>query len=378
MSMHIALMSPTYWPEVRRGTERLIHGLATTLYARGHRVSILTTHAGTSEESVEEGVRVVRSRRPPSMPRSADQEYFLETAPVAALALLRGEYDVAHAFFPVDAWAAVQVNRRGGPPVAVSVHGIPTRQYLVARRRRLGLVLTAAREAQAVSVLSEAAAHPYRRYLLREPRVLPGGVFCSDFEVDVARADYPCLICTASLGDPRKGGRLLLDAFALARERVPGARLLLAGGRDPFMSKISLDLPEGVEMIDGDDTAELAAAYSSAWASVLPATGEAFGLVLVESMAAGTPPIALRAGASPDVLTDGVGTLVEPDDVEALAESIASALDGPPDDDVRDACRRRAREFDWKRVAALYEDFHLLARDAEGGRTAGAGAPDGQ
>jgi glycosyltransferase involved in cell wall biosynthesis len=378
MSRRIALMNPTYWPEVRRGSERLIHDLAVSLQGRGHRVSILTTHPGPSEETVEEGVRVVRSRRPPSMPRAADQEYFLETAPVAALALMRGEYDVAQAFFPVDAWAAVQVNRRGGPPVAFSFHGIPARQYLVARRRRLGLVSTAAREAQAVSVLSEAAAEPYRRYLLRDPCVLPGGIFCSDFEVDVARANHPCLICTASLGDPRKGGRLLLDAFARARERVPGARLLLAGGRDPHMSKLSLELPKGVDLFDGDDTQELAAAYASAWASVLPATWEAFGLVLVESMAAGTPPIALRAGASPEVLTNGVGTLVEPDDVGALAESIASALAAPPDDEMSDACRRRAREFDWERVARQYEDFHLLAREGEDVAADATTPPGGQ
>jgi phosphatidylinositol alpha-mannosyltransferase len=357
----IALVHPAYWPEVRRGSERLINGLATSLVRRGHTVSIVTTHPGPSTETDEDGVHVIRSRRPPKLPRTADREYFLEIAPVAAMRLLQGDYDVAQAFFPVDAWAAVKAKRAGGPPVGFTFHGIPVRQYLVARRRRLGMVQEAAREADAVSVLSEAAARPYRRYLMRDPVVLPGGIFCDDFEVDVERDDHPSLICAASLGDPRKGGRLLLEAFGLVRERIPEARLLLAGGRDPFMSSISLDLPAGVELFDGDDTAELAAAYGRAWASVLPAIGEAFGLVLLESMAAGTPPVAMRSGACPELLGDGIGALVEPGDARALADALEGALAAPPDEAKREACRLRAREYDWERVAGLYEDFHRLA-----------------
>jgi glycosyltransferase involved in cell wall biosynthesis len=371
MSLRIALVHPTYWPEVRRGSERLINGAATSLARRGHEVTIVTTHPGPTSESVEDGVRVLRSRRPPKLPRSGDQEYFVETAPIAALRLLQGDYDLAHAFFPVDAWAAVKAHAAGGPPVAFSFHGVPVREYLVAKRRRLELLSTAVREAAAVSVLSEAAAEPFRRYLLRDPHVLPGGIHCEQFEVEVSRAEHPTLVCAASLGDPRKGGQLLLDAFRLVRERIPNASLILAGGRDPFLSRIRLDLSgAGVEVIDGDDTAELAAAYARSWASVLPAIGEAFGLVLLESMAAGTPPIALRTGASPELVGDGVGALVEPGDPDALAAAVAAALEAPPGDEVRDACRDRARVHDWGRVAGLYEDFHRSALDARAPATA--------
>jgi glycosyltransferase involved in cell wall biosynthesis len=54
---------------------------------------------------------------------------------------------------------------------------------------------------------------------------------------------------------------------------------------------------------------------------------EAFGLVLVESLAAATPAMAARSGASPEVLTDDTpGVLFDPDDEAALAAALDEAL----------------------------------------------------
>jgi len=174
--MRIALLQPTYWPEVRRGSERVVHDLGVTLAGRGHDVTLVTSHPGPAVTTVEEGVRVVRARRPPRLPGTGIYEYHLANAANVALHLRRTSYDVVHAFFPVDAWVAVGLRRRGGAPVVATVHGIPTRQYLVARRYRLEMLRNVAAGADECSVLSAAAAEPFRRYLLREPRVLPGGV----------------------------------------------------------------------------------------------------------------------------------------------------------------------------------------------------------
>ena len=63
--MRVALLHPTYWPEVRRGAERLVHDLAGWLTREGHDVTILTTHRAGTTTTEEEGVRVVRMWRPP-------------------------------------------------------------------------------------------------------------------------------------------------------------------------------------------------------------------------------------------------------------------------------------------------------------------------
>ena len=63
--MRIALLHPTYWPEVRRGAERLVHDLAGWLAKEGHDVTILTTHREKTSTADEDGVRVVRMWRAP-------------------------------------------------------------------------------------------------------------------------------------------------------------------------------------------------------------------------------------------------------------------------------------------------------------------------
>lgn len=126
---------------------------------------------------------------------------------------------------------------------------------------------------------------------------------------------------------------------------------------------------EGVSLIDLDDRAALARAYSEAWVSVLPSFGEAFGLVLVEAMACGTPVVATRLDTTAEVVDraetgrlfgDGPGSPGEVEDLErALLEAIELA-EGPG---TRAACRRHAERFSTERTADGYEALYreLLA-----------------
>jgi phosphatidylinositol alpha-mannosyltransferase len=356
--LRIALLAPTYWPEVRRGSERVVHDLGTSLAARGHDVTLLTTQDGPGEEARESGMRVVRSRRLPQPPGMSAYEYHLTNVPGAFARLVRGGYDVAQSFFPAESWAAVAARRFGGPPVVATTHGIPAREYLVARRYRLAMHLRIAREADACAVLSEAAAEPYERYLLRRPAVLPGGVMPGAFDSDAPPASRPTLFCASSLGDPRKQPELLFAAFGRLRAEVPEARLRIARPRDPFMSGGLPALPEGAEWVSVDDERAMAEEYAGAWASVNPAVGEAFGLVLVESLAAGTPAVGDRSGAAPEILDDDVGRLFEPGDEAGLARALREALELGVSEKARAACRERADDYAWPTVVERYEELH--------------------
>jgi phosphatidylinositol alpha-mannosyltransferase len=364
--MRIALLHPTYWPEVLRGSERIIHDLGAELASRGHHVTLITSHRGAATTAREDGIKVVRARRPPSPPGAGAYEHHLVNAPNVYRGLRDGGFDVVHAFFPVDAWVAVRMRRRGGPPVVATLHGIPTRQYLVARRYRLEMLRAVAAGADECTVLSEAAARPFRRYLLRDPSVLAPGVLADRYLTQVPRATEPTIVCAASLGDPRKRGPLLAAAFARLRERVPEARLLVLRGRDPILSGAPPALPDGAVWIEPvREPEDLAPIYAAAWASVLPSVEEAFGVVLTESLAAGTPVVADRSGAGPEIVTDErLGRLFDGDDEAALAEAMEAALELGSLPETADLCRARAADYDWKRIAAGYEAVYSSVTDS--------------
>jgi D-inositol-3-phosphate glycosyltransferase len=68
------------------------------------------------------------------------------------------------------------------------------------------------------------------------------------------------------------------------------------------------------------DESLLAAGFREARLFALPSQYEAFGLVLLESLAQGTPVIASRVGGIPEFIEDGkAGRLIPPEDAGALA-----------------------------------------------------------
>ena len=360
--MRIALAHPTYWPEVRRGSERLVHDLGVALARRGHEVTVLTSHPGRTEVEVEEGVEVVRSRRLRQPPTLGLHERFLGNVHNLVRRLARSRFDVVHAFYPSDAWAALAARRAAGPPVVFSFNGIPVREFLVARRYRLEMLTKVVARAEECLVLSDAAAVPFERYLMRRPRVVPGGVDTAAFAAGEPRAERPTLVCAASLGDPRKRGALLTAAFERLRAERSGARLECVRTPDPHYGTRPPALPDGAEWVEATTTAELAGRYARAWASVMPAPDEAFGLVLVESLAAGTPVVAPRSGGCPEIVgSDAVGRLFEPDDEAALATALGAALDLAEADGTAAACRSRAEDFDWSRLVGRYEEVYESA-----------------
>lgn len=132
-----------------------------------------------------------------------------------------------------------------------------------------------------------------------------------------------------------KGLNILFEAWQHIQNSIDlnGWTLEIVGGGDLENSYRAmcekLNISDSVnflgKLIDGD----LAAKYRQAGFLVLPSTtrGEAFGLVLIEAMASGTPVIASNLPGVRSVFTDGEhGLLAEPGNVQSLANAMTRLM----------------------------------------------------
>lgn len=355
--LRVALLNPCYYPEVQRGSERLVRDLATDLLALGHRPRVITSHPGRPARSVEGGVPVTRLWRPPEdrLRRRKFQEY-LTHVPFSYLALRGGDDHVAQAFFPTDALAAIRWGRATGRPAIMHYGGVPTRPVLASRRLRFRVATEALYGADAVIVDSEAAARGMRRWFGIEPRVINPGVRLEAFTPGTDRFEQPTVVCAADPDDGRKRVPMLVRAFTLARRTRRDLRLMLVRPAGADLAA-ELEAVDGVELFDRDPE-RVAALFQRAWVTALAAYSEAFGLVLVESLACGTPVVAMRDGGVPEIVDrPEVGRLFD-DGEDDLARALLEGLELAEDGGVRDACRARAEHFDSRRCAAEHDRLY--------------------
>lgn len=360
----VALLNPCFWPEVQRGSERIVRDLASELAGAGHNPTLITSHPGPPMRSIEDGLPIIRHWRPPdAWLRHRKVQEYVTHVPFTYASLHTNSYDLAHAFYPTDALAAVRWARRSCRPVVFSYMGIPQRDMLAARRGRLWTLEEVTRSADAIVALSHAAGDGVRRWLGVEPHVIYPGVDLATFAPGRARAETPLIVCAADPDDQRKRVGLLLEALQLVRRSRPETRLALPIPKGTALAHQIRDLGDSVELFEPDSRPEtMARLLRSAWVSVLPSYNEAFGLVIIEALACGTPAVGARDGGVPEIVnSDEIGRLFDGDEPAALARALTEALELSQDPRTGEACRRRAAEFALERNAqahvSLYRDL---------------------
>jgi glycosyltransferase involved in cell wall biosynthesis len=167
------------------------------------------------------------------------------------------------------------------------------------------------------------------------------------------------IVAISSADRPLKGISTLLQAIARLRgehgvELQLVARLEPNGPTEKLIAE--LGLADIVRVSSGLSDEEVADLFASAEIACIPSLYEGFSLPAVEAMASGTPIVASRAGALPEVLgADGeCADLVTPGDVGELTAALGRLLDSPERRRWLGAAgRRRAPDvFSWESVAA--------------------------
>jgi glycosyltransferase involved in cell wall biosynthesis len=221
-------------------------------------------------------------------------------------------------------------------------------QRIVARR--LDAVITAS------SIGRSDLIHAFR---VRPDRIhiVPAGIEPDVFSPDPTVSRDPTrILFVGNAQDPRKGIRYLLEAL---RDLPPAWRLIVVDSPEPAKSYApglvrTLNLEERVRFTGNLTAAQLVHQIRRAVVLVMPSLFEGFGLPAAEAMACGTPVVATRAGALPEVVgsDEEGGLLVPPGDAKALSNAIRRIL-SQPDLAVRLAAggrQRVQRLFNWSRT----------------------------
>lgn len=164
----------------------------------------------------------------------------------------------------------------------------------------------------------------------------------------------------------RMGLDVLLDAWAT----MAGAdRLLLVAGDGPLRSRLQcraeeLGLAGTVRFLGAVDDAVVVDCYRAADVSVVPSVAfEGFGLVVLESLACGTPVVATDSGGMAETLRRlDPGLVVPPGDAHALARRLDEARAGAAPSAA--SCRSFAEGYSWDALADLHDALYRSVAEA--------------
>jgi len=121
----------------------------------------------------------------------------------------------------------------------------------------------------------------------------------------------------------RKGGPLVVEAFRKVREKLPGARLIIAG------SSPAIDLPN-VEIAGRVPLAEISRLLLRSTVLALPSLREPQGVNAIEALMHRIPVVTTCIGALPEMVEDRkTGIIIPPNDIPALAAALTELLSNP-------------------------------------------------
>ena len=134
-----------------------------------------------------------------------------------------------------------------------------------------------------------------------------------------------------SAAESYKGHDRLIRALPRIRAQVPNVKYLVVGGGDDKerLERIANEekVLDGVAFAGRVPHNELSDYYRVCDLFAMPSTGEGFGIVFLEALATGKPVLAGNRDGAADALRGGeLGVLVDPDDAQALAESVTALL----------------------------------------------------
>ena len=370
--MRIGIVCP-YTFDVPGGVQGHIRELADALIYHGHEVSVLAPSDGAIDlpSYVEPAGRAVPVPFNGAVAR-------LQFGPRSAARVRRwvrdGDFDVLHLHEPLIPSLSLLACWAADGPIVGTFHADMGRSRVLSAAH--GIMQPSLEKMSARIAVSEPARDTLVHHLGGDAVLIPNGVTVRHFVGADAlpgwAVDDPVrgevLGFLGRMDEPRKGLTVLLAAFARLAGDRPALRLLLAGPGDADVvdKELPASLRDRVTVLGAIAEADKSRTFRSSDIFVAPNIGgESFGVILLESMAAGTPVLASDLEAFRAVLDGGsAGALFRAGDPNDLARAAAALLDDPARRaELVQRGRRWVTRYDWdavvRDVISVYETIAL-------------------
>jgi glycosyltransferase involved in cell wall biosynthesis len=347
--LRIAQVAPPFErvpPQAYGGTERIVHGLVGELVRRGHEVT--TFASGDSDVPGRHIETVPRALRP--IGYTGDSLPYVQLTLQLLLARL-ADFDVIHSHLE---WANLLLARISPVPVVATFHGRLDQPWADA------LFVDPPRGLVAISE-NQAATHPDVPWA----GVVYNGLHLVDAPFGERRTDALCFVGRVV---PEKGIVEAIEVAKASERPLKIAAKVAAGGvereyYDEVFHPALRAAGSSIEYLGEISQEERDQLFAESYATLMPGSWpEPFGLVAIEALACGTPVIARRTGALPEIIRDGIDGYFG-DDVTAMAFKV-----GRVEDLDRAAIRKSVIErFSVERMTDGYEAIYrstLAGREA--------------
>lgn len=347
--MHILMISDVYFPRVN-GVSTSIQTFRRNLVDMGHKVTLIAPEYDEASEDETDIIRipartVIVDKEDKMMKRRFIREQIEN--------FKQQKIDLIHIQTPFVAhYEGVHIAKELQIPSISSYHTffeeyfynyikwLPKRWLRYAAR---AFSRSQCQQVDALLVPSSPMHDVLRDYGINAPmHVLPTGLRLDDFssgngdafrkQLDIAKA-RPCIAFVGRIAH-EKNISFLLTMFSLLKQQVADACFLIAG-EGPALPNLKkqcqqLGLESSIHFVGYlNREGELQSCYKAADVFVFASRTETQGLVLLEAMACGTPVVSTAVMGTKDVMKDGEGGLIAPENEQQFANKIAGLLLDP-------------------------------------------------
>jgi L-malate glycosyltransferase len=336
--------------------------LAVGLAQRGHRVHLIAG-APPSRPMPEHDRLFFHEVSVSEQPLFEHPPYGMAVASTIVEVMNDHRLDLVHVHYAVphaaSAFLARQVLGARAPKLVTTLHGTDVTRFASEESSYRELTRFSVTGSDAITVPSMFLQAEARRvFSLEESRridVIPNFVDTDHF---TPAAAAPSALTLFHVSNFRAVKRVadLIEVLVRVRKQVPAQLVLVGDGPErAHAAQRARDLGVAPYVSFLGKKIDFVERLRQADAFLLPSESESFGVAALEALSAGVPVFGYRVGGLPEVVTDDVGRLVQPFDVDALARAVLEIFGAP---ERRAALGRAARA----RAVALFRRDPALDR----------------